>query len=141
MPTWSDVQSHVRSRYRLQTDAGQHFILAWQIEDAKRGLEEALVQGVHCQPLTSGEQTFLILRAEVCSERTLNPLAALHHSARLILGALVLSGNHYVLRYTMPLRSLDFADLDYALEYLAREAAGTRQRLAQQGAHPVRSSD
>jgi hypothetical protein len=43
----------------------------------------------------------------------------------------VLSGNHYVLRYTVPLGSLELADLDYALEYLAREAITTRQRLMQ----------
>ena len=61
MSTWSDVQSHVRGRYRLQTDTPQHFILAWQIEDPKRSLDEALVQGVHCQTLTVSEQTFLIL--------------------------------------------------------------------------------
>jgi hypothetical protein len=139
MATWSDVQTHVRGRYRLQNDTPQHFIIAWQVDDrsGKAPLmgSEPVVQGVHCQPLHAGEQSLLVLRAEVGSERAMSPLQALQHSARLVLGAVVLTGNHYVLRYTLPLGALagDKLDaLDHALQYLAREAAALRQKLAQQ---------
>jgi hypothetical protein len=143
MTTWSEVQAHIRSHYRLQTDTLQHFILAWQIEDLAledraagaspappSPLGQPVVQGVHGQHLTVGDKDFLVLRAEVASDRVMSPLQALRQSARLLLGALVLNGNQYVLRYSTPLRSLDLDDLDYALKYLAREAAATRARLA-----------
>jgi hypothetical protein len=148
MATWSEVQTHVRSLYRLQSDAPQHFIIAWQVEEpagkASPSLGgEPVVQGVHCQPLTAGEQTLLVLRAEIGSERAMSPMAALHHSARLVLGGLVLNGNHYVLRYTLPLSGLvpsDLSGLDYALHYLAREAAALRQKLAHQVGSPKANS-
>jgi hypothetical protein len=134
MPTWSDVLAHIRGRYRLQTETPQHFVLAWQIEDARpeaAPFAPAQVQGVFGQCLTVGDKSFLVLRAEVASERSVSPQAALRHSARLILGALVLSGNQYFLRYSLPLQSLDLEELDYALQYVAREAAAARQRLVQ----------
>jgi hypothetical protein len=141
---WSKVQEHLRGRYRLQTDEAQSFLLGFAVEppgpEAPSPGGEALVQGVHGQHLLVDGRELLLLRAEVCSDRALDPLAALLHSAKLVLGALVLTGNHYVLRYSLPLSSLALPDLDYALAYLAREAALTRARIAQHNASPeVRS--
>ena len=105
-------------------------------QDAGPLSSSPLVQGLHGQHLVVDGRAFVLLRAEVCSDRALDPLAALLHNAKLVIGALVLAGNHYVLRYCLPLGSLDLADLDYALEYLAREAAMTRARVAQHVASP-----
>jgi hypothetical protein len=143
LSSWSEVQAHLRSRYRLQQDDAQSFLLGFAFESGAApaasllpGSEEPLVQGIQGQPVTVDGHAFLLLRAEVCSDRAMSPTAALQHSAKLVLGALVLSGNHYVLRYSAPLSSLEAADLDYALEYLAREAATTRTRAAQQVVSP-----
>jgi len=151
--SWTEVQEHLRGRYRLQKDEAQSFLLGFAVgppPDQAPAIGEALVpalapeltliQGVHGQHLTVEAREFVLLRAEVCSDRALDPLAALQHSAKLVLGALVLAGNHYVLRYSLPLGSLSLPDLDYALTYLAREAALTRARIAQHNASPeVRS--
>lgn len=135
MATWSEVQKHVRARYALQSDTPQHFVLAWQVEDSKPqnfdGDLHVTTQDIHCQPLAAGERTFLVMRAEICSEHGLNPRSALQQSARLVAGALVLSGNHYVLRYTVPLSTLALDDFDYLLTYLVREAAAVHQRVTQ----------
>ena len=136
--SWTDVQAHLRSRYKLQQDEAQRFLLGFAFDppghDSASG--SPLVQGLHGQQVVVDGRTFVLLRAEVCSDRALDPLGALLHSAKLVLGALVMAGNHYVLRYCLPLASLDLADLDYALEYLAREAALTRARVAQHVASP-----
>ena len=142
--SWTDVQEHLRSRYKLQQDEAQSFLLGFAFDaPGHEGASLAhaqLVQGVHGQQLVVDGRSFVLLRAEVCSDRALDPLGALMHSAKLVLGGLVLAGNHYVLRYCLPLASLDLADLDYALEYLARDAAMTRARAAQHVASPeVRS--
>lgn len=131
--SFPDVQAHLRSRYRLQKDEAQSFLLgfAFDPQGSQPLGAEALVQGVYGQLVTVDGRAFVVLRAEVCSDRALDPLAALLHSAKLIVGALLLMGNHYVLRYSLPLSSLALADLDYALEYLARQAAFTRARIAQ----------
>ena len=141
--SWTEVQEHLRRRYRLQQDEAQSFLLGFAVGPPGSevpGAGEALIQGVHGQHLAIEAREFVLLRAEVCSDRALDPQAALQHSAKLVLGALVLAGNHYVLRYSLPLSSLALPDLDYALTYLAREAALTRARIAQHNASPeVRS--
>ena len=131
--SFPDVQAHLRSRYRLQKDEAQSFLLgfAFDPQGPQSLAAEPLVQGVYGQLVTVDGRAFVVLRAEVCSDRALDPQAALLHSAKLIVGALSLMGNHYVLRYSLPLSSLALDDLDYALEYLAREAAFTRARIAQ----------
>lgn len=141
--SWTEVQEHLRRRYRLQQDEAQSFLLGFAVgppDSEVPGAGEALIQGVHGQHLAIEAREFVLLRAEVCSDRALDPQAALQHSAKLVVGALVLAGNHYVLRYSLPLSSLALPDLDYALTYLAREAALTRARIAQHNASPeVRS--
>lgn len=131
--SFAEVQAHLRSRYRLQKDEAQSFLLGFAFDPPGGASPDQapLIQGVSGQLVTVEGRDFLLLRAEVCSDRALDPLAALLHSAKLVLGALLLLGNHYVLRYTLPLSSLALADLDYALTYLAREAALTRARVAQ----------
>ena len=135
--SFAEVLAHLRSRYRLQKDEAQSFLLGFAFDPpggppgAPPLGSEPLIQGVSGQLVTVEGRELLLLRAEVCSDRALDPLAALLHSAKLVLGALLLLGNHYVLRYTLPLSSLSLGDLDYALEYLAREAALTRARVAQ----------
>jgi hypothetical protein len=135
MATWSEVQKHVRARYRLQSDTPQHFSLAWQVDDSRPqsfdGDLHVTTQDIHCQPLVAGDRTFLVMRAEVCSEHSLSPRSALQQSARLLAGALVLSGQHYVLRYTVPLSTLTLDDFDFLLTYLVREAAAVHQRVTQ----------
>ena len=64
MATWSEVQAHVRGKYRLQTDAPQHFILAWQVDDNRPqnfdGELHVATQDIHCQPLSAGDRDFIV---------------------------------------------------------------------------------
>jgi hypothetical protein len=144
--SWSEVQAHLRSKYRLQQDEAQSFLLAFALDggtpaqSSLPGGDPPLVQGVKGHPVLIEGRAFLVLRAEVCTDRALSQEDALRHSARLVLGALALSGNQYILRYCAPLSSLEPADLDYALEYLAREAGMTRARLAQHNGNPERAN-
>ncbi len=135
MPSWTEVQGYLRSRYRLQTDEAQHFVIGFALEGGG-GLTGPLIQGVQGQLIEVEQHALLLLRAEVGSDRALNPVAALLHSSKLVLGGLTLLGNHYVLRYTVPLQGLQLADLDYVLTYLAKEAASLRTRIASQVAGP-----
>ena len=32
MPSWTEVQGYLRSRYRLQTDEAQHFVIGFALE-------------------------------------------------------------------------------------------------------------
>lgn len=159
MSTWSDVQSFVRERYLLQQDEAGHFVMSFQLPSPATSegtatkpapalplLDEAsqaaAIQTLHGQPLSSGEgkPSWLLLRAEICGERAMSPNAALRHSARLLLGGLVLSGNHYVLRHTLPLSGLDLATLEFTLDYVVREAAALRQRILAQSGSPPRTA-
>ena len=136
MPSWTEVQGYLRSRYRLQTDEAQHFVIGFSLEGGGGGLSGPLIQGVQGQLIEVEQHALLLLRAEVGSDRALNPVAALLHSSKLVLGGLTLLGNHYVLRYTVPLQGLQLPDLDYVLTYLAKEAASLRTRIASQVAGP-----
>ena len=128
MPSWTEVQGYLRSRYRLQTDEAQHFVIGFALEGGG-GLTGPLIQGVQGQLIEVEQHALLLLRAEVGSDRALNPVAALLHSSKLVLGGLTLLGNHYVLRYTVPLQGLQ------GLEGLqgAQEPEGRRSGASGQG--------
>lgn len=151
--TWNDVQAFVRKQYVLQQDQAQHFAMDFELPDpkaeagtARPAMDEASLASsvvrLHGQLLQAGEEApkWLILRAEVCGERAMSPTAALRHSARLLMGALVLSGNQYVLRYSLPLSDLSMPTLQHVLDYIAREAGGLRKKVLQQTASPPRSA-
>ena len=151
--TWNDVQAFVRKHYVLQQDQAQHFAMDFELPDPKAeagstrpAMDEASLASsvvrLHGQLLQTGEDApkWLVLRAEVCGERAMSPLAALRHSARLLIGALVLSGNQYILRYTLPLSDLSLPTLQHAIEYIAREAGSLRHKVLQQTASPPRSA-
>lgn len=159
MSTWGEIQSFVRERYLLQQDEAGHFVMSFQLPSTPSGegtsakpapalplLDEAsqaaAIQTLHGQPLSAGEGKpgWLLLRAEICGERAMSPTAALRHSARLLLGALVLSGNHYVMRHTLPLAGLDLATLEFTLDYVVREAAALRQRILSASGSPPRTA-
>lgn len=131
--SWPELQTYARKRFRLQRDEAQFFVMGWElapVESAGTLGAEPAIQGVHAQHLSASERSFVVLRAEVCSERAISPREALLQGSRLLLGALVLSGNHYVLRCALPLGALAEPDLDFALQYIAREAALLRARAA-----------
>jgi hypothetical protein len=147
-----DVQAFVRENYVLQHDQPQHFAMDFALPSAvperakatpavDEASQAAAVVRLHGQRLQASEDApaWLIVRAEICGERAMSPTAALRHSARLLLGALVQSGNQYVLRHTLPLADLTLPTLKYVLEYIAREAGSLRQRVLQQTASPPRS--
>ena len=153
MASWSDVQAFVRERYVLQQDQPQHVVMDFALPSAdsdggkaQPALDEAspaaAVVRLHIQPLQTADaaSAWLSVRAEVCGERAMSPTLALRHGARLLLGALVLSGNQYVLRHTLPLGDLSLATLQFGLEYIAREAGSLRQRVLRQTASPPRSA-
>ena len=48
MPSWTEVQGYLRSRYRLQTDEAQHFVIGFSLEGGS-GLTGPLIQGVQGQ--------------------------------------------------------------------------------------------
>lgn len=152
MASWTDVLTFVRGQYVLQEDQPQRFTLVFALpstgsdgDTVRPALDEAsqaaAVVRLHGQLLQSGEGAlpWLIVRAEVCGERAMSPTAALRHSARLLLGALVLSGSQYVLRHTLSLSDLTLPTLQYVLEAVAREAGSLRQKVLQHTASPPRS--
>lgn len=166
MASWDEIQTHVRSSYKLQRDEPRAFQMVFHIEAAPRDPAagkpapnkppsgkpappeaaasqarpagpsrgtEGNVQTVHGQLLSGPglERPLLVLRAEICGERALSPIAALQAGAKLALGGLIVSGGRYQLRCALPSESLQLADLDFALRYLVREAADLRQRTMQ----------
>ncbi|MBL9004424.1 MAG: hypothetical protein JNJ46_09265 [Myxococcales bacterium] len=154
MASWSEVQAFVRKHYVLRLDQPHHFTMDFALPEAEADVDAgkarpaldeaslaAAVVHVHGQLLqaSDGAKTWLSVRAEVCGERAMSPTAALRHGARLLLGALVLSGNQYVLRHTLLLSDLSLSSLQYALEYIAREAGALRKKVLKQTASPPRS--
>ena len=130
----------MQARFREQTLLAEAKILSSR--DLKEKVLEKLGIAKVYPHLAGGEgkPSWLLLRAEVCGERAMSPTAALRHSARLLLGGLVLSGNHYVLRHTLPLSGLDVLTLEFTLDYVVREAASLRQRILSQTASPPRTA-
>ncbi len=69
---------------------------------------------------------WLLLLAPVCGEEELPHRVALSHSLRLALGSLVLDGEHYELKATLPLAEADLTSLAARIASLSAEAGRLR---------------
>ncbi len=117
--TWREIVFDLQARYRFLVDEASFFVVPFTTAGVEVRVRVDLV-GAFGDP-------WLLLRAEVCGERSLDPRAALRINDDQALGTLSLWDGIYYLRHTAPLAELEASRLAFMLETLAKQAAALRR--------------
>jgi hypothetical protein len=125
MPSWTETQEFLRARFKLEQDTPEQLKLSF-ITQLVPDRNEA--QEVSCALETQNGEPWLLMRADVCREPSLEPLEALRLGARLRIGGVALVDEVYEVRRAYRLRDLDLEVLAESLQYLALEASFLRTR-------------
>jgi hypothetical protein len=129
LPTWPEVHEHLVSRYQLLVAGDDWIGVSWAFT---RGTE-VIEQRVKIERGRAFANDWLVIRGAICLAERIDPVDALKFNARLALGALVLDDGRCYLRVTLPMDSLQWRDLDQAIEHVAREAARLRRPRVSHG--------
>lgn len=133
MPSWTETQEFLRQRFKLEEDRPELLKLTFTTQLVP-GRNEA--QEVTCALETQNGEPWLLVRADICREPSLDPLDALRLGARLRIGGVALVGEVYEVRRAYRLRDLDLTGLAESLQYLALEASFLRTRARPLPAQP-----
>ncbi len=124
MPTWAEVQVRARERYRVTVDEPEW--LALRSEHAG----EPPVR-VKLELTQAWNEPWLLMLAEVSPAGTIDAAQALRQNASLALGALAIEGSLIVVRHTLRLATMSWADLDIALAACVEAARDLRRTMPQ----------
>lgn len=125
MPAWTQTQEFLRGRFKIEQDLPEQLVMTF-VTQLVPGRPQA--QQLLCgRELQNGEE-WILLRADVCREPSLDPVEALRLTARLRAGGVALVDGAYEVRRALRLRELDLSALAELVQYLVMEAAFLRTR-------------
>ncbi|MFO0580111.1 MAG: hypothetical protein U1A78_39565 [Polyangia bacterium] len=122
---WIRTQEFLRGRFRIEQDLPKELCLTFV---TRLNPDRPEAQQLRCVLETQNGDPWLLARADVCREGSLDPLEALRLAARLRIGGVALFDGAYEVRRAFRLADVEHAALAEALQYLALEAAFLRTR-------------
>jgi hypothetical protein len=125
MATWDEVRAHLRLRWQVVHDEPTNFAVSARVPVATGEMQQA----VGMAPTQLDGNPWLSIIGELFPEAALTPRGALVYADRLLLGAIVLRDDRYLLRSGVPLSGLALDALDRHLAILVREAVRLRVNL------------
>ena len=116
MPSWEEIQEHVRNKYKLDDDEPNYFSLVWDYGNGRS-------QKVFVRRFNAFDMDWLEFRSAACPGDAMPHKVALRKNEELALGALALdSDNDYVVLYSAPLPTMDPDEFELPLRVVARIA-------------------
>ena len=125
MPTWDELRGHLRATYSVVRDDPDAIALSWSFTAG----DQQLVQGVGLAPMVVEGRPWVTMIADLFPESALPPRTGLLYQDRLPFGALVLRHGVFLVRHGLPLDTVSFAELDWTLRLLVREASRLRANV------------
>ncbi len=127
MPTWQEVQTYVRSKYKLAKDEANFFDMVWAYDDSR-------TQIIRVRHFTAFDKDWIEFRSPICAEANLNHRVALLKNSDFAVGAIALEQGKdsalYVMVYSVPLGTMDMDEFELPLSVIARTADGLEQTYA-----------
>jgi hypothetical protein len=115
MPTWEELQEHVRKTYKLQDDEPGYFSLVFRTSEERTQL-------ITVRRVTAFDADWVEFRSAVCRRGQMDPEMALKHNAQFAIGALALDAEKYFILYTIPLSTMDPPEFELPLHVIAKTA-------------------
>ena len=122
MPTtFSDIQRHMRARYRLHDDQPDMMSLVYSYDDGR-------MQKVVVRRFAAGGRDMLEFKSPFARRGQVDPAVLLEENARMSLGMVALSGDVLLVVYNALLENLVLADFDFVLGRVAAVADALEQK-------------
>jgi hypothetical protein len=123
MPTWGEIQTYARTKYKLSQDEPEKFSLIFAYDDGR-------TQQIRVRKFTAYDQDWIEFGTPVCKESEMAPKVALKKNSEFAIGALALSGELYVMLYSIPLANMDIEEFELPLHVLAGTADNLEQNFS-----------
>lgn len=121
MTTWSDLQRHMRSHYKLQDDQADMMSMVWSYDDGR-------VQKIIIRRYRAAEQVMVEFKSAFARRGQLDPTALLEENSRLPLATIALSGDLYLVVYNALLDHMHLDDFDFILSRVAALADALEEK-------------
>lgn len=123
MPTWGEIQEHVRSKYKLEKDEATWFSLVWAYDSNR-------FQKIVVSKFDAFNKEWLSFSSAICKQDEMSPIVALKKSYNFAVGAIALDDKgFYVFTYSAPLASMDPEEFDLPLHVVASTADGLEKEF------------
>lgn len=121
MTTWSDLQRHMRSRYKLQDDQADMMSMVWSYDDGR-------AQKIIVRRYKAADRVMIEFKSAFARRGQLDPIRLLEENSRLPLATIALSGDLYLVVYNALLDHLHLDDFDFALARVAALADALEEK-------------
>ena len=122
MPTFDEVREYAKSRYELSTDEEGRFSLVFEYETGR-------MQKVVVSRFEAMDREWCDFASACCTRDQLDPETAVRRNWDFAVGALALEGDTYVIRYSIPLATMDLAEFELPLHVVARTSDRLEREL------------
>jgi hypothetical protein len=112
---WSNIQTHMRAKYRLQDDQPDMMSMVWRYEDGRS-------QKMVVRKYKAAGRDMLEFKSAFARHGEVDPTEMLRDNAKLPLATVALSGDVFLVIYNALLGSLSLEDFDFVLSRVAAVA-------------------
>ncbi|HMV67366.1 MAG TPA: hypothetical protein PKA64_10980 [Myxococcota bacterium] len=124
MATWTEIQAHMRGRYRLHADDPEVLAMSWTYDDGRS-------QRIVVRRYEHLGHEMVELKSPFADFGGPDPIELLRENARLAFGAVALSGDVYIVVHNADARLLTVEAFDDLLARVARLADRLESRYGQ----------
>lgn len=125
MRHWTDVQEHMRQKYRLQDDQSDMMSMVWAYDDGRS-------QKIIVRRYTAFSREMVEFKSAFARKDDVDPVAMLRKNSELPLATVALSGDVYIVVYNALLEAMSMADFDLVLSRVAAVADTLEEKYVRQ---------
>ncbi|MBT3219527.1 MAG: hypothetical protein HN348_10580 [Proteobacteria bacterium] len=115
MPSWADVQKHMRRKYRLENDQDDMLSMVWSYDDGRS-------QKIIVRRYKALGRAMLEFKSAFARKGNVEAVDMLRENSKLPLATISLSGEVYLIIYNALLQNMHFDDFDFILSRVAAVA-------------------
>ena len=125
MTTWSDVQKHMRSTYKLQDDHPDMMSMVWLYDDGRS-------QKIIVRRFDAAGREMVEFKSAFARKGDIEAETLLADNAKLPLATIALSGEVFLVVYNVLLSNLALDDFDFCLSRVAAVADTLEEKYVRQ---------
>lgn len=125
MTAWSDVQKHMRAKYKLHDDNPDMMSMVWSYDDGRS-------QKIIVRRFEAAGREMLEFKSAFARRGDVEPEVMLQDNSKLPLATVAMSGDVYLVVYNALLTHLALDDFDFCLSRVAAVADTLEERYVRQ---------
>ena len=115
MASWTDIQAHMRSTYRLQMDEPKVIAMTWAYEDGR-------TQKIVVRRFEDNERDMVEFKSPFARQGQVDPVELLRENSRLPFGAVALAGEVFLVVHNALLDEMPVTDFEFLVGRVAAAA-------------------